>query len=36
MSPMVVVLVGFGAGLMTMTIASLYKYVLKYWNEGFV
>jgi hypothetical protein len=34
MSPMVMVLVGFIAGLMTMTVVSLYKWVLKYWNEG--
>lgn len=32
MSAMVMILVGFVAGLMAMTIASLYKWVLNYWK----
>jgi len=33
MSTAVVVLVGFGAGLLTMTIMSFYKWFLKVWNK---
>ena len=33
MYPMVMVLVGFVAGLMTMAIASLYKWVIKYCSQ---
>jgi hypothetical protein len=32
MFPIVMILVGFVAGLMTMTIVSLYKWFLKNWN----
>ena len=35
MHPFVMVLVGFGAGILTMTILSLYKWVLEFWNNGF-
>jgi hypothetical protein len=34
MPPMVMVLVGFGAGILTMTVVSLYKWVLEFWNNG--
>jgi len=34
MSAIVVVLVGFGAGLFTMIIVGLYKRVLQIWNSG--
>jgi hypothetical protein len=34
MSSLVVVLVGFVAGLLTMTVVSLYKWVLNIWNNG--
>ena len=32
MNPMVMILVGFIAGLMAMTIVSLYKWVLSFWK----
>jgi hypothetical protein len=32
MSPMVMILVGFVAGLMAMTIVSLYKWIFNYWK----
>jgi len=35
MSAMVIILIGFMAGLMTMATASVYKWALKYFNEGF-
>jgi len=35
MSAMVVVLIGFVAGILTMTIVSLYKWVMNIWNSGF-
>jgi len=35
MNPIVMVLIGFIGGLMTMTIASLYKWVLKFWKNDF-
>lgn len=34
MNPMVMVLVGFVAGLMTMAIVSLYKWVIKHCSEN--
>jgi len=34
MSSLVVVLIGFVAGLLTMTVVSLYKWVLNIWNNG--
>jgi len=34
MPPIVVVLIGFGAGMLTMTVVSLYKWVLEMWNGG--
>ena len=34
MNLMVMVLIGFGAGMLTMTIVSLYKWVLEMWNGG--
>ncbi len=33
MSPMVMVAIGFMAGLTTMTIVNLYKWALKYFNN---
>jgi hypothetical protein len=36
MPAMVMVLIGFGAGLLTMTIVSLYKWILEYFNGGVV
>jgi len=35
MNHLVMVLVGFGAGILTMTVLSLYKWVLEIWNNGF-
>jgi len=35
MPAMTIVLFGFVAGLLTMTIVNLYKHVLKIMNEGF-
>jgi len=35
MPALVMVLVGFVAGLFTMTIINLYKWVLEIWNSGF-
>lgn len=35
MPAIVVVLIGFVAGLLTMTIVSLYKWVMNIWNSGF-
>jgi len=35
MPAMAIVLFGFVAGLLTMTIVNLYKHVLKIMNEGF-
>jgi len=35
MYSMVIILVSAMAGLMIMTIASLYKWALKYWNEDY-
>jgi len=35
MPAMVVVLIGFGAGMLAMTVVSLYKWVLEIWNGGF-
>ena len=32
---MIIILIGFMAGLTTMMIINLYKWALKYWNEGF-
>ncbi len=34
MSTLVVVLIGFVAGLLTMTVVSLYKWVFNIWNNG--
>lgn len=34
MPAIVVVLIGFGAGMLTMTVVSLYKWVLEMWNGG--
>jgi len=34
MPGMVMVLIGFIAGMLTMTIVSLYKWVLEMWNGG--
>jgi len=34
MPAMVVVLIGFGAGMLTMTIVSLYKWAFQIWNGG--
>jgi len=34
MNGMVMVLIGFGAGLLTMTVVSLYKWVIEIWNGG--
>jgi CRISPR/Cas system CSM-associated protein Csm5 (group 7 of RAMP superfamily) len=33
MSTVVVVVIGFGAGLLTMTIMNFYKWFLKVWNR---
>lgn len=35
MPAMVVVLIGFGVGMLAMTVVSLYKWVLEIWNGGF-
>jgi len=35
MPAIVAIIIGFVAGLLTMTIANLYKHVLKIMNEGF-
>ncbi len=35
MPAIVVVLIGFVAGLLTMTVVSLYKWVFNIWNSGF-
>jgi len=35
MSGAVVVLIGFGLGILTMTVVSLYKWVFNIWNSGF-
>ena len=35
MSAIVIVLIGFGAGLLTMTVVSMYKYFLKIWNNEY-
>ncbi len=35
MPGVVIILIGFVMGIMTMTIISLYKWVLKYWNNEF-
>jgi len=35
MPSLVVVLIGFVAGLLTMTVVSLYKYIVNIWNNGF-
>jgi CRISPR/Cas system CSM-associated protein Csm5 (group 7 of RAMP superfamily) len=35
MNEAVVVLIGFGAGILTMTVISLYKWVFNIWNSGF-
>ena len=34
MPTIVVVLIGFGAGLLTMTVVSFYKWFLDVWNSG--
>jgi hypothetical protein len=34
MNPIVMVFIGFGAGIFTMTIVSVYKYILQFWNGG--
>lgn len=35
MPAMVVVLIGFGAGMLTMTIVGLFKWFLEIWKGGF-
>ena len=35
MPAMIIILIGFMVGLSTMAIINLYKWVLKYWHEGF-
>jgi hypothetical protein len=35
MHPMVMILAGFGAGILTMTVLSFYKWALEIWNNGF-
>jgi len=35
MNGIVMVLVGFGAGVLTMTVVSLYKWIFEIWNSGF-
>jgi len=35
MPAIVMVLIGFVAGLLTMTVVSLYKWVINFWNSGF-
>ena len=35
MPTMVIILIGFMVGLMTMAIINLYKWALKCWHEGF-
>lgn len=34
MNGIVMVLIGFGAGILTMTVVSLYKWVFNIWNGG--
>ena len=34
MPSIVMVLIGFGAGMLTMTVMSMYKWVLEYMNSG--
>jgi len=34
MPAIVMALIGFGAGMLTMTIISFYKWFLEYWNGG--
>jgi len=33
MPPIVMAFIGFGAGLLTMTVVSFYKWVFKRWNK---
>lgn len=35
MPAIVVVLIGFVAGMLTMTVVNLYKWVFNIWNSGF-
>lgn len=30
----VMVFIGFGAGMLTMTVINLYKWILEFWNGG--
>jgi hypothetical protein len=34
MPTIIVILIGFGAGLLTMTVVSFYKWFLEIWNGG--
>lgn len=34
MSSIAIVLIGFGAGILTMTIVSLYRWIFEIWNGG--
>jgi len=35
MNPMVMVFIGFIAGMLAMTMANFYKWFLEIWNNGF-
>jgi len=35
MPPWVIMLIGFGAGILTMTVLNLYKWVFKVWKGKF-